>query len=255
MIGTPVPPRPRREGLEPGGRRGAAGGEVEPPDGRRPATSSDDAAVDLWTEEDVDAAAVLRLPLPTMTAAILVEAGGDNRIVIVPGALERPHAGARGRVRGRDRERRRPARPARDPARDRASRSRCGSRRGRPHGPQPGSGTAVADRPRRRLRDAERDRGTGGQRLERNARRHARRARGRIWEASASPPSLRGRSTRREPAMPSLRPSRLRSRRVRPTLDAVRWGCAAGAHMVEHEGVIPGLPTRAQLEQRLAVVA
>jgi ribokinase len=36
-------------------------------------------------------------------------------------------------------------------------------------------------------------------------------------------------------------------------LDAVRFGCAAGAHMVEHEGVIPGLPTRAQLEQRLAV--
>jgi ribokinase len=36
-------------------------------------------------------------------------------------------------------------------------------------------------------------------------------------------------------------------------LDAVRWGCAAGAHMVEHPGVIPGLPTRAQLEARLAV--
>jgi ribokinase len=37
-------------------------------------------------------------------------------------------------------------------------------------------------------------------------------------------------------------------------LDAVRWGCAAGAHMVEHHGVIPGLPTRAELEERLAVV-
>ncbi len=36
-------------------------------------------------------------------------------------------------------------------------------------------------------------------------------------------------------------------------LEAVRWGCAAGAHMVEHEGVIPGLPTRAELEDRLAV--
>jgi ribokinase len=33
--------------------------------------------------------------------------------------------------------------------------------------------------------------------------------------------------------------------------DAVRWGCAAGAHMVEHGGVIPGLPTRAELEARL----
>jgi len=35
-------------------------------------------------------------------------------------------------------------------------------------------------------------------------------------------------------------------------LDAVRWGCAAGAHMVEHPGVVPGLPTRAELEARLA---
>jgi ribokinase len=36
--------------------------------------------------------------------------------------------------------------------------------------------------------------------------------------------------------------------------DAVRWGCAAGAHMVEHPGVVPGLPTRAQLEARLTAV-
>jgi ribokinase len=40
-----------------------------------------------------------------------------------------------------------------------------------------------------------------------------------------------------------------------PELDAVRWGCAAGAHMVEHAGVVPGLPTRAQLEERLGVRA
>jgi Sugar kinases, ribokinase family len=37
-------------------------------------------------------------------------------------------------------------------------------------------------------------------------------------------------------------------------LEAVRWGCAAGAHMVEHPGVVPGLPTRGQLEARLAAV-
>jgi ribokinase len=35
-------------------------------------------------------------------------------------------------------------------------------------------------------------------------------------------------------------------------LDAVRWGCAAGAHMVEHPGVVPGLPTPVELEERLA---
>jgi ribokinase len=34
--------------------------------------------------------------------------------------------------------------------------------------------------------------------------------------------------------------------------EAVRWGCAAGAHMVEHHGVVPGLPTRDQLERRLS---
>jgi len=38
-------------------------------------------------------------------------------------------------------------------------------------------------------------------------------------------------------------------------LDAVRWGCAAGAHMVEHSGVVPGLPTRAEVEQRLVWVS
>jgi ribokinase len=37
-------------------------------------------------------------------------------------------------------------------------------------------------------------------------------------------------------------------------LEAVRWGCAAGAHMVEHPGVVPGLPTRAELEARLGAV-
>ena len=36
--------------------------------------------------------------------------------------------------------------------------------------------------------------------------------------------------------------------------EAVRWGCAAGAHMVEHQGVVPGLPTREQLERRLASI-
>jgi ribokinase len=34
--------------------------------------------------------------------------------------------------------------------------------------------------------------------------------------------------------------------------EAARWGCAAGAHMVEHDGVVPGLPRREQLERRLA---
>src|SRR6185312_6785941 len=46
-----------------------------------------DRAFELWAQEGVDASAVLRAPSATMTASILVEAGGDNRIVVVPGAL------------------------------------------------------------------------------------------------------------------------------------------------------------------------
>src|SRR3954447_25819957 len=51
------------------------------------ADSFGDRAHELWDNEGVDANAVLRSSEPTMTAAILVEASGDNRIVIVPGAL------------------------------------------------------------------------------------------------------------------------------------------------------------------------
>src|SRR4051794_40338818 len=47
-----------------------------------------DGALELWRDEGVDATAVVRAPLPTMCAAILVEASGDNRIVIARGALE-----------------------------------------------------------------------------------------------------------------------------------------------------------------------
>src|SRR5438874_10593125 len=46
-----------------------------------------DSAFALWEEEGVDASAVVRAKAPTMCAAILVEASGENRIVIVPGAL------------------------------------------------------------------------------------------------------------------------------------------------------------------------
>src|SRR4249919_2827835 len=46
-----------------------------------------DRAHELWEREGVDATAVLRSAEPTMTAGILVEESGDNRIVIVPGAL------------------------------------------------------------------------------------------------------------------------------------------------------------------------
>ena len=47
-----------------------------------------DGAFELWAEEGVDASAVLA-PQPTMTAAILVEESGDNRIVVVPARSRR----------------------------------------------------------------------------------------------------------------------------------------------------------------------
>jgi ribokinase len=47
------------------------------------------AARDLWAGEGVDAAAVRTLEGPTMVGAIIVEASGENRILLVLGALER----------------------------------------------------------------------------------------------------------------------------------------------------------------------
>jgi ribokinase len=46
------------------------------------------AARELWVEEGVDASAVRTVNAATMVGAVLVEANGENRILIVPGALE-----------------------------------------------------------------------------------------------------------------------------------------------------------------------
>lgn len=47
----------------------------------------------LWQREGVDASAVVTVDSPTMVGVILVESGGENRIVLAPGALEflEPH--------------------------------------------------------------------------------------------------------------------------------------------------------------------
>ena len=47
-----------------------------------------DAARELWDVENVDASAVVTGDQPTMAGVILVEPGGENRIVIANGALE-----------------------------------------------------------------------------------------------------------------------------------------------------------------------
>jgi len=207
-------------------------------------------AFGLWEEEGVDSGAVVRSSLPTMTAAILVEASGDNRIVIVPGALsaltpehvdgfapqiaaadvllvqlEIPvatalHALEVGRAAG--------VRTILNPA---------------PAPPEPIAPAADYLVPN-----------------ESEALAVESAAGALVVTLGEQGARLRGEQI---PAFPA--------RAVDTTgagdafcaafavalgegvedAEAVRWGCAAGAHMVEHEGVIPGLPTRAELEARL----
>jgi len=210
-----------------------------------------EAAFGLWDEEGVDAGSVVRSQLPTMTAAILVEASGDNRIVVVPGALsaltpehvdvfvpqieaadvllvqlEIPLATALyalevGRAAG--------VRTILNPA---------------PAPPEPIAPAVDYLMPNES--EAFAVEGAEGTLVVTLGEQGAR---------------LRGEQI---PAFPA--------RTIDTTgagdafcaafavalaegaadAEAVRWGCAAGAHMVEHEGVIPGLPTRAELEERLA---
>jgi ribokinase len=211
-----------------------------------------DGALELWAEEGVEASAVIRPPAPTMTAAILVEAGGDNRIVIVPGALdaltpahvdafapvieaadvllvqlEIPLATALHAV---EAARSAGVRTVLNPA---------------PAPPEPIAPDVDYLTPNET--EAPSVAGAHGTLVLT------------LGEQGANVNGVH------VPAFPA--------RTVDTTgagdafcaafavalaegaedLEAVRWGCAAGAHMVEHEGVVPGLPTRAELEQRLAV--
>ena len=212
-----------------------------------------DQAFELWAEERVDASAVLRAPLPTMTAAILVEAGGDNRIVIVPGALsaltpvhvdgfaaqiasadvlvvqlEIPlatalHALDVGRAAG-VRTILNPAPAPTEPIAPAADYL------------TPNESEALA---------VERAEGTlvvtlGEQGV---------RLRG---EQIPAFPATAVDTTGAGDAFCAAFAVALAEGAT--DAEAARWGCAAGAHMVEHEGVVPGLPTRTELEQRLAGV-
>ncbi len=211
-----------------------------------------DGAVELWAEEGVDATLVVRASLPTMTAAILVEAGGDNRIVIVPGALstltpahvdafaaqiasadvllvqlEIPvvtalHALEVGRQRG--------VRTVLNPA---------------PAPPSPIAPAADYLTPNESEAFAvdEAD-GTLVVTLGEQG------ARLRGTQVPAFPADAVDTTGAGDAFCAAFAVALAEGA---TDTDAVRWGCAAGAHMVEHEGVIPGLPTRAQLEERLAV--
>jgi ribokinase len=211
-----------------------------------------DRAYELWAREGVDASAVIRSAEPTMTAAILVEEGGDNRIVIVPGALstlapghvdgfapqieaadvllvqlEIPvetalHALAVGRQAG--------VRTILNPA---------------PAPPEPMMPAADYLVPNET--EAPAVEGAEGTLVVTLGERGARIGDERV-------PAFPVRAVDTTGAGDAFCAAfAVALAEGRSPLDAVRWGCAAGAHMVEHPGVIPGLPTRAQLEERLVV--
>jgi ribokinase len=206
-------------------------------------------AFELWADEGVDASSVLRSVEATMTAAILVEATGDNRIVVVPGALsalapmhvdgfaariaeadvllvqmEIPvetalHALAVGRREGV----RTVLNPAPAPAEPIApdvdylvpNETEAPSVSG------PGTLVVTLGEQGARLGDA---------------------------LVPAFPAGVIDTTGAGDAFCAAFAVALAEGA---DDLEAVRWGCAAGAHMVEHEGVVPGLPTRAELEARL----
>ena len=210
-----------------------------------------DEAVRLWADEGVDASAVIRARLPTMTAAILVEAGGDNRIVIVPGALSAlapEHVDAFARQiaaadvllvqleipvetalhaleLGRDAGVRTVLNPA-------------------PAPPEPIA--PVADYLTPNETEAPAVAGARGTTVLTLGEQGARIGGEHVPAFPARVVDTTGAGDAFSAAFA------VALAEDRPTLEAVRWGCAGGAHMVEHEGVVPGLPTRAELELRLA---
>ena len=208
-------------------------------------------AFGLWDEEGVDVGAVVRSPLPTMTAAILVEASGDNRIVIVPGALsaltpehvdafapqiaaadvllvqlEIPvgtalHALEVGRAAG--------VRTILNPA---------------PAPPEPIAPAVDYLMPNES--EAFAVEGADGTLVVTLGEQGARLRDEQIPAFPARAVDTTGAGDAFCAAFA------VALAEGADDAEAVRWGCAAGAHMVEHEGVIPGLPTRTELEERLA---
>ncbi len=211
-----------------------------------------DDAVALWAEEGVDATDVLRVPTPTMTAAILVERSGDNRIVIVPGALSELAPGHVDAFAARIAEADvllvqleiplETAVHALDVAR------RAGVRAILNPAPAPSEPLdADADYLVPNETEAPAVAGAAGTVVLTLGEQGARLG----DEVVPAFPARIVDSTGAGDAFCAAFAVALAE--GASELEAVRWGCAAGAHMVEHEGVVPGLPTRAELDARLAV--
>jgi ribokinase len=207
-------------------------------------------AFGLWEEEGVDAAAVLRAPLPTMTAAILVEETGDNRIVVVPGALSAltaAHVDAfEPRIAAADVLLVQLEIPVETALHALEVGRRAGVRTILNPAPAPAEPIApAADYLTPNESEAFAVEGAEGTLVVTLGDQGARLRGDQIPASPAVPVDTTGAGDAFCAAFA------VGLAEGADDTEAVRWGCAAGAHMVEHEGVIPGLPTRAELEERL----
>jgi ribokinase len=209
-----------------------------------------DRAFELWDEERVDASAVLRSPEPTMTAAILVEETGDNRIVIVPGALATlapSHVDAFApRIAGADVLLVQMEIPPATALHAIEVGRQAGVRtilNPAPAPPEPVHVTADYVVPNET--EAAAVAGATGVQVTTLGEQGAR-------VGGVLVPAFPARVVDTTGAGDAFCAAfAVALAEGADDAEAVRWGCAAGAHMVEHEGVIPGLPTRAELEARL----
>jgi ribokinase len=209
-------------------------------------------ALALWEAEGVDASEVVRVPEPTMCAAILVEAGGQNRIAVVPGALARLTAAHVDSFAARI--------AAADvllvqleiPLETALHALRVGRAAGVTTvlNPAPAPQHAIApeaDYLTPNETEVASVQHAAGRIVLTLGEEGARVGEDHVGAYPASAVDTTGAGDAFAAAFV------VALAEGRPELDAVRWGCAAGAHMVEHEGVVPGLPTRAELEARLGV--
>jgi ribokinase len=211
-----------------------------------------DDAFELWREEGIDVSAVRRVGEPTMCAAILVEESGQNRIAIVPGALAtltRRHVDAFSQqIAAADVLLVQLEIPL--------DTALYALELGRELGvttvlnPAPAPDAAIAPdvdylTPNEtELRAVENASGTLVVTL------GERGARIRDEVVPASPADVVDTTGAGDAFAAAFAVALADGRDVH---EAVRWGCAAGAHMVEHPGVVPGLPTRVELEARRGV--
>ncbi|MGE5273895.1 MAG: ribokinase [Verrucomicrobiota bacterium] len=211
-------------------------------------------AFGLWAEENVDAAAVRREPFPTMTAAILVERSGDNRIVVVPGALSAlnpEHVDAfADRIAAADVLLVQLEIPVETALRALEVGRAAGVRTVLNPAPAPAETIApAADYLTPNESEAFAVEGAEGTLVVTLGEQGAKLGGTHVPAFAARPVDTTGAGDAFCAAFA------VALAEGADDVEAVRWGCAAGAHMVEHDGVIPGLPTRAELERRLAVTA